>query len=54
VLPGTLYSIKLHDPAELLALPMLLLGSGVFALGAVNLNLIGLPIIRKRLDDGIG
>jgi MFS family permease len=54
VLPRTLYSIKVHYPAELLALPVLLLGIGVFALGAVVLNACGLPVVRKRSDNRSG
>jgi hypothetical protein len=52
VLPRTLYSIKVHYPAELLALPVLVLGIGVFALGALILRAMGLPIIRKRPEGG--
>ncbi|HTK75868.1 MAG TPA: hypothetical protein VL371_11465 [Gemmataceae bacterium] len=52
VLPRTLYSIAVRYPAEFLALPVLILGIGVFALGALILKSIGLPIIRQRPEGG--
>lgn len=54
VLPRTLYSIRVRYPTGLLALPVLTLGIGVFALGALILKAIGLPIIRKRPEGGAG
>ena len=48
VLPGG----RFPYPALLLALPVLLLGIGVFVLGAVALNAVGLYVIRKTPDGG--
>ena len=39
-------------PALLLALPVLLVGIGVFVLGTIALNAIGLHVIRKPPDGG--
>ena len=51
---GWLYDVLPGDrfpyPAILLALPVLLLGIGIFVLGAVALNAIGLHVVRKPSD----
>ena len=39
-------------PRGILGVPVLMLGIGVFALGALILKLIGLPIIRQRPEGG--